>query len=60
VVEVVLFKAGAQIPVMLLVEVVGKGDKTPPEQIGLTALKTGAIVVAIVTVLLLVQPLLSV
>lgn len=45
---------------MLLFEVVGKADNTPPEQIGLTALKTGAIVVAIVTVLLVVHPLISV
>jgi hypothetical protein len=56
----VLFKAGDQIPVMVLFEVVGKADKTPPEQIGLTALNRGVIVVAIVTILLAVQPLLSV
>jgi hypothetical protein len=30
----VLFIAGDQVPVIPLVEVVGKGDKTSPEQIG--------------------------
>jgi hypothetical protein len=56
VVVAVVFKAGDQIPVMLLLEVVGKADNTPPAQIGLTVLKTGVIEVAIVTVLLLVHP----
>jgi hypothetical protein len=37
----VLFKAGDQIPVIPLVEVVGNGAKTPPEQIGVTAVKIG-------------------
>ena len=37
----VLFKAGDQLPVMLLVEVVGKGFNVTPEQIGETALKVG-------------------
>ena len=41
VVVVVLLSAGAQDPVMPLVEVVGKADKVAPEQIGATALKAG-------------------
>jgi hypothetical protein len=41
VVEVVLFKAGAQLPVIPLLEVVGKGDKLPPKQIGATGVKVG-------------------
>ena len=36
-----LFKAGAQVPVMPLVEVVGSPDKVAPEQIGTTALNVG-------------------
>ena len=36
-----LFKAGAQVPVIPLLEVVGNGDKVAPEQIGATALKVG-------------------
>ena len=38
---VVLSKAGAQVPVMPLLEVVGKADKVAPEQIGGTALNVG-------------------
>ena len=38
-----LFKAGAQLPVYPLLEVVGKADKVPPEQIGATAVKVGVI-----------------
>jgi hypothetical protein len=56
----VLSKAGAQTPLILLVEVVGNGDKIPPEQIGVTAVKVGSIFVAIVTVAVTEQPLLSV
>ena len=37
----VLFKAGAQVPVMPLLEVVGSADKVAPEHIGATALKVG-------------------
>ena len=33
--------AGDQVPVMPLVEVVGKADKVAPEHIGATALKVG-------------------
>jgi len=38
-----LFSAGAQVPVMPLVEVVGRADKVAPEQIGATAVKVGVI-----------------
>ena len=37
----VLFKAGDQVPVIPLLEVVGKGDKTPPEHIAATGVKVG-------------------
>jgi Flp pilus assembly pilin Flp len=40
---VVLFKAGDQVPVIPLLEVVGKADKVPPEQIGATAVNVGVI-----------------
>jgi hypothetical protein len=43
VVEVVLFKAGDQLPVIPLLEVVGRGDKLPPEQIGATGVKVGTV-----------------
>jgi len=36
-----LFKAGAQVPVIPLVDVVGNGANTVPEQIGDTALNVG-------------------
>jgi len=38
----VLFSAGVQVPVIPLLEVVGNGTNTAPEQIGATALKVGA------------------
>ena len=38
---VVLFSAGAQVPVIPLLEVVGKGDKAAPEQMGATAVNAG-------------------
>ena len=38
---VVLSKAGTQVPVMPLLEVVGNGDKVAPEQIGATAVNVG-------------------
>jgi hypothetical protein len=41
VVVVVLSKAGAQLPVMLLLEVVGSGDRVAPEHIGATAVNVG-------------------
>ena len=37
----VLSKAGAHVPVIPLVDVVGNGDKTAPEHIGATALNVG-------------------
>ena len=36
-----LSKAGAHVPVMPLLEVVGNGDKVAPEQIGATAVNVG-------------------
>ena len=39
----VLFKDGAQVPVMPLLEVVGKAGKAAPEQIGPTALNVGVV-----------------
>ena len=39
----VLFNAGAQVPVMPLLEVVGNGDKVAPEQIGATAVNAGVV-----------------
>jgi len=39
----VLFSAGAQVPVMPLLEVVGNGFNVPPEQMGAIALKVGVI-----------------
>ncbi len=38
-----LFMAGDQVPVIPLVEVVGKAAKLAPEQIGATELKVGVI-----------------
>jgi hypothetical protein len=43
VVVVVLSNAGAHVPVYPLVEVVGKADKVPPEQIGATVVNVGVI-----------------
>src|SRR5947208_2425972 len=43
VVVVVLSKAGAHVPVMPLLEVVGRGDKVTPEHIGATAVNVGVI-----------------
>ena len=37
----VLFKAGDHVPVIPLVDVVGKADKTAPEQISATGVKIG-------------------
>ena len=41
----VLFKAGAQVPVMPLLEVVGKADKVAPEHIRATAVNVGVTLV---------------
>ena len=43
VVVAVLFKAGAQVPVMPLLEVVGNGDNIVPEQTAATGLNVGVI-----------------
>ena len=39
-----MFNAGDQVPVMPLLEVVGKAAKVAPEQIGLTAVNDGVII----------------
>jgi len=39
----VLSKAGAHVPVIPLLEVVGNGDKVVPEQIGATAVNVGVV-----------------
>ena len=38
-----LFNAGAHVPVIPLLDVVGNADKVAPEQIGATALNVGVI-----------------
>ena len=43
VVVAVLFNAGAQVPVIPLLEVVGNADKVAPEQIGATTVNVGVI-----------------
>ena len=43
VVVVVLFKAGAQVPVIPLLDVVGRAVSVAPEQIGATAVNVGVI-----------------
>ena len=45
-----MFKAGAQVPVIPLLEVVGSADKVAPEQIGATALNVGVMFGFTVTV----------
>ena len=54
----VLFKAGAQVPVIPLVEVVGNAAKAAPEQIDATELKVGVTFgfTVTVTVAVPVQP----
>ena len=54
----VLFNAGAQVPVMLLFEVVGKAANVAPEQIAGTAVKVGVTfgLTVTVTVAVPVQP----
>ena len=53
---VVLFKAGDQVPVIPLLEVVGSGDKVPPEQIAVTGVNVGVISAFIVTDVVAVTP----
>ena len=36
-----MFSAGAQVPVIPLLDVVGSADKVAPEQMGATAVKVG-------------------
>jgi hypothetical protein len=43
VVVAVLFNAGAHVPVIPLLDVVGNGDNVAPEQMGDTAVKVGVI-----------------
>jgi hypothetical protein len=43
VVVVVLSNAGAQVPVIPLLEVVGKAERLAPEQIGATAVNVGVV-----------------
>jgi len=50
VVVVVLSKAGAQVPVIPLLEVVGNGVNVAPEQIGATAVNVGVVLVLTVIV----------
>jgi len=51
----VLFNAGDQVPVMLLLEVVGKADNVAPEQIGATAVNVGVVFGLTVTVKVVVD-----
>ena len=51
-----MFKAGDQVPVMLFSDVVGKGAKTPPEQIAATGLKVGVIKGPMVTDVVATMP----
>ena len=46
----VLSKAGDQVPVMPLLDVVGNGDKVAPEHIGATAVNVGVVLVFTVIV----------
>ena len=43
-------KAGDQVPVIPLLDVVGNGDKVVPEQIGATAVNVGIVLVLTVIV----------
>ena len=60
----VLSKAGAQVPVMPLVEMVGNGVNVAPEHIAATGLKVGVIIGVTITVAVpapgWIQPLASV
>ncbi|MNE73114.1 hypothetical protein D3C80_1691050 [compost metagenome] len=50
----VLFKAGLQVPVMLLVDVVGSAASVPPEQMGATCVNVGVTLGLTVIVMLAV------
>ena len=56
VVVVVLFSAGAHVPVIPLLDVVGNGDNTAPEHIAATAVNVGVIFGSIVTDVVAVTP----
>jgi hypothetical protein len=56
VVVAVLFTAGAQVPVIPFVEVVGKAAKGSPEQMAATGLNVGVIIGFIVTEVVAVVP----
>ena len=51
-----MFKAGDQVPVILLSEVVGKAANTAPEQIAATGLKVGVLKAVIVTDVVAITP----
>ena len=53
---VVLFNAGAQVPVIPLLDVVGSAPKAAPEQIAATAVNVGVITGLIVTDVVAVTP----
>jgi hypothetical protein len=55
VVVVVLSKAGDHVPVMPLLEVVGKADNEPPKQIAATCVKVGVIFALTVIVIVAVE-----
>lgn len=50
----ILFKAGVQLPVIPLVEVIGKADKAAPEQIGATAAKVGTVLAGFTVMVIVV------
>ena len=56
VVVAVLFKAGAQVPLIPLLDVVGKGDNTAPEHIAATGVNVGVMIGFIVTGVVAVTP----
>ena len=63
IVVVVLSKAGDQVPVIALVEVVGSAFRVSPEQIGATAVKVGitfALTIIVVVVVLAHTPVVGV
>ncbi len=55
-----LFNAGAQVPVIPLLDVVGKAVRLPPEQIGATEVNVGVIGLPAVTHVCVLQSSLNV
>ena len=51
----VLFKAGAHVPVMPLLDVVGNSERAAPEQIGVMAVNVGVIEV-VITIFIVAVP----